>query len=80
MKLCDLLDRIWPNPVALYFGESTEQGYIPSHRIFENVFDAAEANNYYPEFSIYEIYADRNYVVIALAKKNRFFKDTSKRQ
>lgn len=70
MKLAELLDYIWPNKVAIYLGETNGTTYTPMQCFTDRVFDIADANNYFPEFVIYDIYADRDFVVVALAKKN----------
>lgn len=70
MKLVELLDYIWPNKVAIYLGEADGINYTPLQCFTDRVFDIADANNYFPEFMIYDIYADQDFVVIALAKKN----------
>lgn len=69
MKLCELLDIVWPNRVALHLGEVSDQRFTPLQYIENNVYDTAEANNYFPAFAIHDIYAENDCVVIVLTKQ-----------
>ena len=74
MKLYELLDYIWPDNVILNFGEYVGKQYVIKEQITPaqceqvgiTIYEYAEQNRHFPQYSICDIYARGSVIYIDL--------------